>query len=272
MYTDRQESKESKIVSDYLRGYVAPRITNSIHCHDEYEFMLIVSGEITYSDNRGSIKMTDKSLVFTKAHDVHNPSVSNDKLYERYKIEFNAQALDGLPFDDEIRDLLSNSYKKRLSDEDFCELIIYFKGLYESIKKGDSTPMRERLYLLSALSKGKSAQSEERENEDIYIKDVIEYIKANYNSHLTIYTLASLFFVSRGKLIYDFKAYAGMNLFEYITLTRLEAAKEMLLSGYSVTAAAENCGFSSPSYFIKVFSGVVGQTPLKFQTNYLRKH
>lgn len=272
MYTDIHEGKESGIISDYMKGHVLPKITNSIHCHDEYEFLLIVSGEITYSDNRGSIKMRDRSLVFTKAHDVHNPSASTEKLYERYRICFKAEALSGLPYSEEISSLVSESYKKLLSEEDFSELLVYFKGIYESMKKGEGSPLREKLYLLSALAKGKSALSEERENEEFYIKEVIEYVKENYNTHLTIDSLASLFFVSRGKLIYDFKAYAGMNLLEYITLTRLEAAKEMLLSGYSVTAAAESCGFSSPSYFIKVFSGIVGQTPLKFQINFFRKH
>ena len=271
MYTDIREDLKNGIISDYMKGYVLPKTTNSIHCHDEYEFLLIVSGEITYSDNRGSVKMSDRSLVFTKAHDVHNPSASTDKLYERYRISFKADTLSDLPYEEEIRILTAESYKKLLSEEDFSELLVYFKGLYESMKSGDCTPMREKLYLLSALSKGKSVLSEPREHEDFYIKEVIEYVKENYNTHLTIDNLAARFFVSRGKLIYDFKAYAGMNLPEYITLTRLEAAKEMLLSGYSVTAASESCGFSSPSYFIKVFSAIVGQTPLKFQINFLRK-
>lgn len=271
MFTDRIENSQSQVSCDYMKGHVSPGRTNSIHCHDEYEFLLIVSGEITYVDNRGSVKMTDKSLVFTKAHEVHNPSTSRARLYERYRIAFKKESLSDFPFSEKIEKMISNSYKKILSDEDFSELFVYFKGIYELMKSGENDSFREKLYLLSALSKGSDCISKESESEENYVKDVIEYIKENYSEHLTCENIAERFFVSRGKLIYDFRDYADMTLLEYITLTRLEAAKELLLSGYSVTAAAERCGFSSPSYFIKVFFGIVGMTPLKFQTNFLRK-
>ena len=56
-----------------------------------------------------------------------------------------------------------------------------------------------------------------------------------------------------------------MNVLEYITITRIDAAKDMLIKGYSVAATAEACGFSTSSYFIKVFSEITRTTPLKFQ-------
>ena len=68
--------------------------------------------------------------------------------------------------------------------------------------------------------------------------------------------------------MYDFKEYCNMTLLDYITLTRIDAAKELLLNGYSVTVASDECGFSSPSYFIKVFRSITGMTPLKFQIKF----
>ena len=54
-----------------------------------------------------------------------------------------------------------------------------------------------------------------------------------------------------------------MSVGEYVTITKIEAAKNMLSSGYSVAAISEKCGFSSPSYFIKAFFRVMGMTPPK---------
>ena len=88
MFFDLYENEEKNIKADYIKGHVIKRETNSIHCHDEYEFLLIVNGEITYADRGGIIKMPAKSLVFTKAHDVHNPYVDTNRVYERYRISF----------------------------------------------------------------------------------------------------------------------------------------------------------------------------------------
>ena len=258
---------------DYVKGYIPRETTNKVWCHPQFEILVIVKGSITYNDKKGVSKVGDKSVVFFRAHEVHNPCVDESVLYERYRVSFfGAAASDILGEGFNVDKELSVSYKKGLSDSDFNEIFTYIKSLYDSVASGEENKLRERIYLISALMKGASAQTRIDEVEKNYISDVVEYIKTNYNTHLTAESLASHFYVSRGKLIYDFKAYCDMTLLEYITLTRLEAAKEMLLSGYSVSSASESCGFSSPSYFIKVFSGIVGMTPLKFQTNFSRKH
>lgn len=272
MINEIYKSEDGSMVADYIKGFLPPKKESEIHCHEEYEFLLIVNGEITYADNKGVIKMSEKSVVFTKSHDVHNPWTSSERMYERYRIVFSAEAFRGMDFPEEIAYLTSASYKKNISDEDFAELLIYFNGIYDSIKKGGENRLAETCYLISALSKGKRSLPRARENEKHYIEDVIEYIKEHYSERISYEDLAARFFVSRGKLIYDFKAYAKMSVLEFLTITRIEAAKALLTGGYSVSLASERCGFSSPSYFIKVFSQITGITPLKFQVRFLQKN
>ena len=271
MLNEIYKSADGSMLADYMKGFIPPKKESEIHCHEEYEFLLIVNGEITYADNNGVIKMSGKSVVFTKAHDVHNPWASSERMYERYRIVFSSEAFCGMNFPEEIARLTSTSYKKNISDEDFSELLVYFKGIYDSIKSGEPDRLTEKNYLISALSKGKRALPRERENEKHYVEDVIEYIKEHYSERIGYEDLAARFFVSRGKLIYDFKAYAKMSVLEFLTITRIEAAKGLLSCGYSVSSASEQCGFSSPSYFIKVFSQITGTTPLKFQVRFLQK-
>ena len=273
MMQEEYSNADGSITVDYVKGHIKEEMTNKIWCHPHYELMVIIKGDITYNDTKGVTKVGDRSVVFIKAHEVHNPFVHYSSLYERYRVRFFADfATDVLKDGIEIKKEISESYKKRLSDSDFAEILTCVKTLFDEVKAGKdkSNKLRESICLISALLKGSDALPGVDEFEKNYIAEVIEFIKANYSAHLTAENLAARFFVSRGKLMYDFKAYCDMSLLEYITLTRLEAAKEMLLSGYSVSSASENCGFSSPSYFIKVFSGVVGMTPLKFQTNFLR--
>ena len=273
MIIEEYESDGALLSADYVKGHIPEERTNKIWCHPNYELMVILSGNITYNDNKGVTKVGDKSVVFIKAHEVHNPFVHSSKLYERYRVRFSKRFISEVLKDGyNIDSIISASYKKGLSDADFSEVLASVKNIFDTLKSGgrEDEKIKNCAYLITALAK--SFESKPREDLVVknYISDVVEYIKSNYNTHLTTENLAERFFVSRGKLIYDFKAYCDMTLLEYITLTRLECAKEMLLSGYSVSAAAEACGFSSTSYFIKVFSCVAGMTPLKFQTNFLR--
>lgn len=274
MINEEYISEDGLIAVDYMKGYIPEERTNKIWCHPHYELMVVIRGYITYNDNKGVSKVGDKSVVFIKAHEVHNPFVHNSELYERYKVRFSKSFIKEILRDGyDIDDALSISYKKGLSDVDFNEILCLVKSLVEVlVKKSGSRAdkLKESMYLISALIKSADSPAREDNSEKNYISEVVEYVKKNYSTHITAENLANRFFVSRGKLIYDFKAYCDMSLLEYLTLTRLEAAKEMLLAGYSVASAAESCGFSTPSYFIKVFSGITGMTPLKFQTNFLR--
>ena len=269
MINEEYTSSDGLVSVDYMKGHVLPEETNKIRCHTRYELLVIIRGSVTYSDNKGVTKVTDKSAVFTKAYDVHNPFVSYDYLYERYRISFdksffNSALREGINVDR----LISESYKNGLDDLDFEELIASVKALYNLIKNQSDDRLYECVYLLSILIKGKESALRASLNEKNYVTDVIECIKNEYRSRLTAEELAARFFVSRGKLMYDFKEYCNMTLLDYITLTRIDAAKELLLNGYSVTVASDECGFSSPSYFIKVFRSITGMTPLKFQIKF----
>lgn len=53
---------------------------------------------------------------------------------------------------------------------------------------------------------------------------------------------------------------------KYLNLKRIEYAKELLLSGkFSVSEAAEKCGFERASYFSRVFKKYVGCSPKKYE-------
>ena len=54
----------------------------------------------------------------------------------------------------------------------------------------------------------------------------------------------------------------------YLTQARLEMAKDLLASGKgSVQDIAQQCGFSSAPYFIRVFKNETGATPLQYRTS-----
>lgn len=270
-------NKEGTITVDYMKKHVPSRDTNNIYCHPYYEIIIIVSGKVTYTANEGVTRIGERSVVFIEPYTVHNPFVHDVQIYERYRIRFYPDFASGLlsdKYSEELISLLSGSYMKELEDSDFEVLYGLIRGVFERLssdKNEKTSDLVNAADIITLLNRARNAPRRTQLREANYINDVLEYIKESYKDRLTINEIASRFFVSRGKLIYDFKAVCNMSVTEYITVTRIEAAKRSLLLGYSVSATALSCGFSSSGYFIKVFSSITGITPLKFQLKFSRQ-
>jgi AraC-like DNA-binding protein len=63
----------------------------------------------------------------------------------------------------------------------------------------------------------------------------------------------------------------GITPVEYLDRYRMKQAKKMLESGESVTETALNIGFSSVSYFSRLFEKEVGESPSAYRRNQSRK-
>ncbi len=64
----------------------------------------------------------------------------------------------------------------------------------------------------------------------------------------------------------DFKKWHGENISDYLTLYRIEKAKEMLSENRTANEIVEACGFGSVRTFMRVFKNSEGVTPGKYRT------
>ena len=58
----------------------------------------------------------------------------------------------------------------------------------------------------------------------------------------------------------------SMTVVEFITTVRVNHAKTMLQDSYNLKEIADQCGFSSLPYFIKVFTNHTGLSPTQYRT------
>lgn len=253
---------------DYFKGTEVPFAMDKLHHHSYHEISFVVKGNITYATKDNISKATDHCVIFSQAQKLHNPFILKTQVYERYQIKFYTNLItDNMAKYSVLDDAISASYVKQLNDKDFNNLLVGVKNLHEMMQEesvNDSVKLQEVLQLILLIIGSYSAKPVKNKTES-YINNVILYIQNNFHLPLTLDYIASTFFISKSKLIYDFKNYCNMSISEYITLTRINFAKNYLINGYSVAATAEKCGFSSSSYFIKIFSKVTNTTPLKFQ-------
>lgn len=90
-----------------------------------------------------------------------------------------------------------------------------------------------------------------------------DFVAANISdSDLNVETISAEMSLSRVQLYRKVKAMTGTTPVEFIRLSRLHRAEELLReSGKTVSEVAYEVGFSSPSYFIKCYKDHFGHTP-----------
>ena len=98
------------------------------------------------------------------------------------------------------------------------------------------------------------------------VAQVQEYIQSHLSEKLTLADVAAVFNFSPNYLSQLFGKYGDSGFVEYITETRIAAAREMLERGdLKVYEIAEKLGYESSFYFSKVFKKVTGLSPREYQ-------
>lgn len=98
-------------------------------------------------------------------------------------------------------------------------------------------------------------------------KDMITYLQQHYDEGLTMEQIAAAANIGPREGFRVFRSTLGMSPVQYLTSYRLHKAAELLTQGTaSVTEISERCGFSTPSYFARVFRAQMGCTPREYRT------
>ncbi len=107
---------------------------------------------------------------------------------------------------------------------------------------------------------------------DSYIADmsraIMEYIESNYsNPELSLSMIAKHFNISYTYASYIFKTGSDASFNDFINQVRITRAKEIIRSCPSATleSIAENVGYSSSTYFGKIFKNRCGMTPSQYK-------
>ena len=98
------------------------------------------------------------------------------------------------------------------------------------------------------------------------VKTAMEYINKDYALPLTLRGIARVCFINEKYLGRIFKKETGRAFHDYLTETRLAAAKSQLkYTNESVIKIALDCGFGSSAYFSGIFKKHFGITPNQFR-------
>ena len=94
----------------------------------------------------------------------------------------------------------------------------------------------------------------------------VEYISRYIAEDITIDDICDHIHISKYHFCRKFKQTTGFTVMDYVLKTRIVAAQNLLASeAVSVSEAGQRCGFSSSSYFCRVFKAHTGLSPLQYR-------
>lgn len=130
----------------------------------------------------------------------------------------------------------------------------------EMLECEDYKSCREE-YLASKLFSLYTQLFEDGDFSNDYVKQVCDYVNANYMNDIHITDIAKLVGVERTYLAKIFKEKMGKSMQEYLIDVRLGHALKLLRRGYNVSQAAFMCGYTDSFNFSKIFKKRYGKSP-----------
>lgn len=103
------------------------------------------------------------------------------------------------------------------------------------------------------------------------ITKAIAYINDHIYDDVSIEDISNASFLSKFHFCRKFKETIGVTVMEYVLLTKISLAKQLLIdTKNSISEISENLNFSSISYFSSVFKKITGKSPLLYRKSILK--
>lgn len=114
-----------------------------------------------------------------------------------------------------------------------------------------------------------SLVSDFKRKENLLVYKTKVYVRQHYKEHLTLSIIADKLNISYNYLSNLFNKEIEISFSDYLQQVRVDEGKELLCgSNLDLIAIAFELGFSSQSYFSKVFKKFVGKTPGEYRRHY----
>lgn len=219
-------------------------------------------GSIVFSDS--VYEMCEGVLCFiaSKCHHYTMPDAPED--YVRSKVFFSDGVLLGLC------DFCADTFLKessviyaKIPKEQRQEVEALFEGLQ---KTEDKLTQRSVLLRLAVFLKKYTKLLQEQPKG--FIATTVSYINTHIQDDISIEILSKNAHLSKYHFCRRFKSMTGQTVMEYILKTRLTRALDLIRdTDLPIGEISDACGFSSISYFCRVFKEWSGTSPLKYRKN-----
>ncbi|MGG4552121.1 helix-turn-helix domain-containing protein [Paenibacillus humicus] len=120
---------------------------------------------------------------------------------------------------------------------------------------------------LIELRRAASDRYREQEHWPLAVREAVRFLDTHYSCMIGLDQLAGQLGLSKFHFLRTFTKHLGVTPNDYVNRKRIERSIELLQStDWSIETIAGKVGYSSGSYYIKVFQKFTGQTPGSFRS------
>lgn len=239
-------------------------VYNSVcNWHHNIEILLVTEGEgrIQYGSNDFQIKKHD--IIIVNSGVLHRP-------YSESGVTFCYILLDESFCLENGIEMIGKSFQRCFNSESFEGLFLDAHALYDEYKRNPSPINIARLRLavlrlVVELCADHTVENAERSQShrlsEKYVKTALEYLGDHYTEGVSLDDVADICGITKYHMAREFKRHTGQTVCTYINTLRCKKAEMCISRGMTVTEAARECGFDSPSYFSKTYKTLMGHSP-----------
>ncbi len=268
---DFLRDEECKIVVRKAGTYRFPNTyIYQMHRHIEYEVNYIASGKgvMTFDDKHVILSAGECIIIPPYIH--HGFLVDTKSGCKICQAEMSVQISDQVSKCFPLFEKTQSYYK--IKD---CENIVPLIEQIARLFRKEENPYHTALIDLAVLQllvalwhyRGKEDLVEDGSNKKMI--SIMRYLQEHYNESVSIEGLAEKWRVSSRYIRKYFEQKIGMSCMEYITVMRMNRAKELLWeSTKSITEVALETGYGTSQYFSRIFKKEVGMTPSEYRSTW----
>ena len=233
------------------------------HWHDYYEIILYRGCFGKCILNGAEYEINDTALFFMTPIDFHEIITEDSDRSFSVTVSFTEQAID------KALDITKNFGAKYIA-EPSAELVGDIERLWDTFQSSSVCREQKLAHLLGLILLGiaESATPEVNETDLLSreIRQTITYMHDSFTSDITLAQTADIIGVSPSHLSRIFHKEVGVTFKKYLNGLRIGYAKRLLEDReLSVLDVGYECGFNTPSQFVRVFRSAVGMAPSDYR-------
>jgi len=233
------------------------------HLHENYELLLLISGDVDYNIDGQNYTLLPYDLVFIPSLSYHFVTPKSNNTYENYVINFShnfisKERLNKLFIPPFIKNISQASKLRRM----FSNLDFYHETYTPSDFEEVSNYLINEILLLSCYSAFDNEKLHLSSEQSI-IPLITAYISENLESELNVDILSQELCFSKSYIKNSFSSVMGIGIQHYINQKKIRAAHIDILNGMEVNRTAEKYGYRDYSSFYRQYLKIIGISPSK---------
>ena len=262
----------------HLSDYAGGRFPT--HWHDDFEFLLVLSGQMRCTANGESVVLTPGDAVFINSGALHTAEATGGGDCAYYAVTVHPDFF-GLP-----GTTLVATYVSPFCDSPFFNLCkisadspdgrLLLNALRTVCSLYDAQGLSRTIDIhIQVLTLWKSLFLLCRDffafdfcsSESQRLHALVSYIKKNYNQPITLDQIAAAAGISKSSCSHLFKQYMKESPFHFLLRYRIDKGCKLLISTHmTVTEISAEVGLCTSSYFCEMFKRFKGMTPSAFRS------